>query len=88
MTAADLAIYLMREDIRDKEIINSLTGEFCIAALGLLTLEAAAEIAGFGTATVKMWCELWWLDFVIIGDVTYIFYNEKFCTLKERMKLR
>ena len=75
MTGRELIMYILQNNLEDEEVFQN--GIF----LGCMTAETAAANLGVGTATVRAWVDIAYLDGVTINDVLYILPNYKYSTL-------
>jgi hypothetical protein len=69
MTGRDLIIYIMQNNLEDKEVFED--GVF----FGFMTEKEAAAKFEVGVPTIRAWHSLGFIDGVIIGETLFIFKN-------------
>lgn len=77
MTGRELIIYILENNLEDKEIFNGDN------ILGLMTIQQAAVKFGVGEATIKAWMLQGKIKHVSICGKMYIPANETIGTRKE-----
>lgn len=66
MTGKDLIVYILQNDLEDKEIFEN--GTF----LDFMTIDKAASKFGVGAATVRYWIEFKMVPSITIGNTIFI----------------
>lgn len=66
MTGRDLIIYILNNNLEDRPVFEN--GKI----LGFMTVAEAAEKLNVGTATVRAWTDLKYIESIRIGEQIYI----------------
>ena len=66
MTGRDLIIYILKNNLEDKPLLND--GEL----LGFITVEEAAVKHNVGTATIMFWLHTKNIPYIRTGETVYI----------------